>query len=128
MAQHEIQTVYKTPEEIAQKAMIEGGGLTAAVFSIAAGLLWLRRRLSRDNLEVKRDSGEMTLLATIITERNTAMADAREAWAKRAADAELIGKLSAQVESLERINERMEREIDALRAEFQEFKQQYQHK
>jgi hypothetical protein len=104
------------------KATMQGGGVMTALFTLIGGLMWLRRRLSHDRLEVKKDSAEINLLEIVIKERNNAMEDAKEAWAKRASDAELIGKLSAQVEAtntevrlLHQLNEAQVRELAALR-------------
>lgn len=102
-------------DAMANKSMIQGGGLTSAIFVIAYGLMWLRKRLSQDNLEAKKASTESHLLEIVIKERNTAMDDAREAWAKRAGDAELIGRLTAQVSGLEQLNHKTNNEVHLLR-------------
>lgn len=115
MPKQEMTVVDKTVEQASKEAMMEGGGIVAAVFAIVHGFMWLRRRYSRDSLELRRDSEEGGLLGTIIHERNEAMADAKEAWARRAADAELIGKLSAQVEALEKLNHKTNNEVHLLR-------------
>jgi hypothetical protein len=102
-------------DAIADKSMVQGGGIMTAVFTLIGGIMWLRRRLSQDGLESKKDRSEGQLLDIVIKERNAAMDDAREAWAKRATDAEMIGKLSAQVESLNHLNHKTNNEVSLLR-------------
>lgn len=100
---------------IANKAMLQGGGLMTGVFTLIGGLMWLRRKFSQSGLEVKKDIAEGHLLEIVMRERNSAMEEAREAWAKRAMDAELIGKLSAQVEALNQLNHKTNNEVHLLR-------------
>jgi hypothetical protein len=111
-------TVEVNPHDLqamSDKSMMQGGGVTTAIFAIAGGLLWLRRKFSHDGLEVKKERSEGGLIEIIIKERNAAMDDAREAWARRATDAELIGKLSAQVEALNQLNHKTNNEVHLLR-------------
>jgi len=101
--------------DIANQGAIHGGSVVGAVLSVAGGLLWLRRRMSRDRLEVKKDSAETQLLEIIIKERNAAMDDAREAWSNRAADSKLIGALQAEVHGLRELNQKTNNEVELLR-------------
>lgn len=96
--------------------------VATALFTLAGGFLWLRRKLSSDNLAIKRDSGESKLLEIVIRERNQAIEDARRAmeearaaWEARAQDALQIGTLSAQVESLKELNSTLNQEVHLLR-------------
>lgn len=102
-------------DAMADKAMVQGGGVMTAIFTLIGGLMWLRRRYSQDGLAVKKETTEGNLLEIVIKERNAAMDDAREAWARRAADAELIGKLSAEVEALTQLNHKTNNEVHLLR-------------
>lgn len=97
------------------KAVLQGGGISSALFMLAYGLMWLRRRLSHDGVEIKKEKSEAQLMDIVIKERNSAMDDAREAWAKRASDAELIGKLTANVEGLKLLNHKTNNEVQLLR-------------
>lgn len=110
-----VEVSTKDLDAMAQQSMVQGGGIMTAVFTLIGGLMWLRRRYSHDGLEVKKDRQEGQLLEIIIKERNSAMDEAREAWAKRASDAELIGKLSAQVEALNELNHKTNNEVSLLR-------------
>lgn len=87
-----------TPEINAQTAGYLGG----AVASLVAGVLWLRRRTSRDGVELIKDRTEGRLLQTAIEERDKAMAQARDAWSQRTADAGALGRLNAENEYLKR--------------------------
>lgn len=99
-----------------------GSSIVTAVVSILGAILWLRRRLSRDNLEVSKDSAEKNLLVTAIAERDKAIASAEEAWESRTKDAELIGKLSSDVEHLSAINKNLLEEVERLRAEINDLR------
>lgn len=110
-----VEVSHKDLDAMADRAMLQGGGLTATLFSLVAGFMWLRRKYSSDGLEVKKEKKEGQLLDIVIAERNAAMADAREAWARRAQDAETIGKLSAQVEALNQLNHKTNNEVHLLR-------------
>lgn len=118
MQQQEHALVLVDPQslnDIANKGVVQGGSIMTAVFTLIAGLMWVRRKMSSDSLESKKDRTESQLLEIVIKERNAAMDDAREAWARRAADAELIGKLSAEVEGLRLLNSKTNNEVQLLR-------------
>lgn len=97
------------------KEVVAQGGLGAAFFGLVGGLMWLQRKMSQDKLDNTRDSSEVLLLKTIISERNEAIDRADKAWAQRAEDARLIGQLSSEVESLGRINQKTNDEVKLLR-------------
>lgn len=130
MQTHQALTIEKVDTQVDQavdQALIKGtdmiaGGLMTIVFTLIGAVLWLRRRISRDSLEVKRDRGEGNLLEIVIGERNNAMADARDAWAHRAKDAERIGQLTAEVHMLRILTDRQESEISSLRQEVREMR------
>lgn len=105
----------KDLEMMTQQAMYQGGGLMTTIFALVGAVMWLRRKYTHDGLEMKRDQSEGRLLEIVIKERNSAMDEAREAWAKRASDAEMIGKLSATVESLTQLNHKTNNEVHLLR-------------
>ena len=90
--------------------------------TIIGTILWLRRRVSRDNTEVAKDKGEKQLVERLITERDLAAADAREAWKQRNADAQSIARLEARllameekIQDLNRDLKLKDREIKGLR-------------
>ena len=87
-----------TPEVNGETA----GWLTGGVAAFITGLLWLRRRTSRDGLEVIKDRTEGKMLQTAIEERDKAMAQANEAWSQRTTDAGTIARLGAENEYLKR--------------------------
>lgn len=91
-----------------------------------AALIYLRKFLSRQNVEVKKDSAEANLIKTLQEERDKAMAAAEKAWETRTADAKLIGELTSEVKALRMVNEEMrnqlkdmKQELDTVRLEVQ---------
>jgi hypothetical protein len=88
--------------------------LLGAVGSAIATLLWLRRKTSRDSTEIAKDRAEQNLVQTLTLERDKAMADAREAWARRTADAEQIAGLKSENEYLKRDVERLGKQVNDL--------------
>lgn len=78
------------------------GGLGVIVSALVGGIMYMRRRASRDGVRIVEDRTEGTLLKTTLTERNQATADAREAWLRSSADAREIGRLTAENEYLKR--------------------------
>jgi len=87
-----------TPEVNGETAAWLTGGVTAFITC----LLWLRRRTSRDGLEVIKDRTEGKMLQTAIEERDKAMAQAADAWSQRTDDAATIARLGAENEYLKR--------------------------
>lgn len=73
-----------------------------AIGAVIAGFFWFRRKTSRDSTEITKDRAEENLVKTLATERDKAMADAREAWARRTQDAEQIARLYLENEYLKR--------------------------
>jgi len=102
----------------------EGTGVTGIVAAIIGIVLWLRRRVSRDGLEMSKDSAETTLILTLQAERDKAMDAAERAWSTRTEDAKLIGKLSSEVESLTRINMEMREQMREMKMELHAMHQQ----
>lgn len=81
--------------------------INAAVAFMVA-VFWLRRKAHRDNTEITKDKAESNLVQTLREERDRAMREAREAWARRTADAERIAELATK-------NEYLERDVQALK-------------
>jgi len=75
----------------------------------------LRRRLSRDKTEMTKDRVEDNFISVLLKERDSALADAREAWRVRQVDVESIARLTSQ-------NLYQQGEIERLRDEFRAFK------
>lgn len=72
-------------------------------------LMWLRRKVSRDGLEIIKDRGEGTLVQTLlevnaklVSENERLMKVANEAWSVRNEDAVRIAQLEGLVEQLRR--------------------------
>jgi hypothetical protein len=65
-----------------------------------AGLVWaalqLRRKMSRDNLDMKADRTAFEMLDRTQKERDDAVKDARLAWASKNADSMELGQLRAE--------------------------------
>lgn len=99
-----------------------GGGLLTTILGIIGTVMWFRRRISRDNLEVKKESAEQSILATLQEERDKAMAAAEKAWASRATDAQLIGKLSSEVKHLSETNQSLQADIKRMSEEMKELR------
>lgn len=97
-------------------------GVLSSVSAVLVALLWVRRKLSRDGLEVTKDASEGKLIVTLAAERDKAMESAREAWRSRADDAKLIGQLSSDVAHLTKTNEGLTTELTDLRGEVRELK------
>lgn len=81
-----------------------GGALIVGMW-----LMWLRRKMSRDGLEIIKDRGEGTLVQTLlevnaklVSENERLMLVANEAWSVRNADAVRIAQLEGMVEQLRR--------------------------
>lgn len=84
----------------------EGSALSALGAGVFASLLYLRKFLSRQGVDIKKDGAEYHLIETLQAERDKAMAAAERAWSVRAEDAKLIGELTSEVKaSREIINE-----------------------
>ena len=87
----------------------------SAVGAVLAGFFWFRRKVSYDNKEIAKDGAESSIIKTLIEERDKAMKDAREAWARRTFDAQRIA-------SLEMENGFLKRDIASLTAQVGELK------
>lgn len=81
-----------------ETATVVGSGVVGLIFSI----LFLRRKTSRDKLEILKDGTEGLMLRTAIDERAKAMQDARDAWSEKTSDARIIGQITAENEYLKR--------------------------
>jgi hypothetical protein len=76
-------------------------GAGAAVAAIGGAVLVLRRRLSRDNVEVAKDRAEAGLVELLRKERDSAFAEAKRVRDQRTADAEIIARLMSDKAHLE---------------------------
>ena len=102
--------------QIPEGVAVGGGGVTL-LLAIVYTVLSLRRRLSRDNVEVVKDRTESELITKLVQERDKYLENAREAWRTRAEDAKRIGELSTQVQHLTEDNENLRRNVKQLRTE-----------
>lgn len=84
------------------------GILGVGVSMVVGAILYLRRKTSRDGLEIFKDRTEGAMMKTIIEERDKAIAEAREAWAIVNANAREMGELTAE-------NSYMKRELAEAR-------------
>ena len=94
----------------------EGSSLWSLGAGALGALIYLRKFISRQNVEVNRDSAESNLIKTLQEERDKAMADAREAWKTKAEDAKLIGELTSEVRALRETILELKQEVDAMKA------------
>lgn len=101
-----------------------GGG--AAVVALGFFAMWLRA--SKTATTVARDKAERDIIVRLVAERDTAMNEARVAWAQRTSDAQSIARLTAENEGLHRDIgrltdevERLRRSVDALRTLVQKY-------
>lgn len=100
---------------------MNGGGLLGVGITLVVGFLALRKRWSRDNLELTKDRAETNLITayqkTINDQQSTIQRldeNAREAWRTRAEDAKKIGELSAEVKHLTETNQAQNKKIENL--------------
>jgi hypothetical protein len=96
------------------------GWLGFFVSALVGVILHLRRKTSRDGVEILKDRTEGALLKTALEERDNAMRMANEAWAKANSDAGTIGQLKAENEYLKRELVDARAQISAVRRGVQE--------
>ena len=82
-------------------------------------LLYLRKFLSRQGVDIKKDSAESNLIQTLQAERDKAMAAAEKAWETRAEDAKLIGELTSEVRSSRELIEQLRKQVAEMKTEFE---------
>ena len=92
----------------------------AVAMTVISAILLIRRRISKDNTEIKKDSTERDLLHRMMQERDRAQAAAEEAWRNRAEDAKLIGQLTGEVKHLTEANQNLIQDVDALRRDIKD--------
>lgn len=83
----------------------------AGIIALATSIAVLVRRLSRDRTEMTKDRVESTFVETLQTERDEAIATARDAQRERQIAGEAIARLAAHNEFLRRENLRLQREF-----------------
>lgn len=77
-------------------ANVIGVGAAALIW----GILWLRRRTSRDSTEMVKDRAESHILTVMQRERDQAVKDRDEAWSYRTSDAQAIARLQVEKQGL----------------------------
>lgn len=106
-----VATTLSVPEPHPPQGMSQYDGPISWVISAAGGLLaasfWFRRRMSRDTTEIVKDRAEANLVQTLREERDRAMNEARDAWARRTTDAQRIAGLEAE-------NRYLKQDVDRL--------------
>lgn len=112
-----------SPADFAVSAIPLGSSIIGTVISVAMGLLYLRRRISRDNLMVAKDVSEKRLMVVITEERDRAVLAAETAWRTRTEDAKLIGQLTAEVKHLTDANTNLIRDVAGLRQEISQLRE-----
>ncbi len=94
-----------------------GGGVLGSLLTFIGSVMWFRRKISRDNLEIARDVSEKKLLTVITEERDRAVLAAEQAWRTRTDDARLIGELTGEVKHLTDANAHLIKDVGSLRDE-----------
>lgn len=102
----------------------EGSGLWGMGASALALFLYLRKKLSRDKVDIHSDEAQINLVKSLQQERDHAIKELGEsrkreesAWLARNEDARLIGKLNALVEHQSGVIARLEEQVAGLRAD-----------
>lgn len=92
--------------------VVDGGGgigfsigLTAT--AVVAGILYFRRKLSRDSTEIIKDRADGKFTQQLMESLEARSAEAKEAWAK-------FNELNAEVGELRAANAYLKREVDRL--------------
>lgn len=99
--------------------------MVAAIFSVlaagGAAAMWVRRKLSRDSLEIKRDSAESDLIQHLEDERDVLKQEKDKILERlivvdkeRQEAIAMVGKLSADVEHLTRQVTHLERMVESM--------------
>lgn len=100
---------------------IVGGELAGSVIAVAVtvvgGLMWFRRKSSRDSVEIVKDRTEGRLLEKLMDDRDAKAADAKEAWAAHNELVKRNGFLEAENVHLKREVDRLMSELTRLQAE-----------
>lgn len=99
-----------------------GGGALGSILTLLGTILWFRRKISRDNLEIAKDHSEKRLLTVITEERDRAVLAAEAAWRTRTDDARLIGQLTGEVKHLTEANIHLIRDVGSLRDEISQLR------
>lgn len=117
----QAKTVAETQQITVPPGMVNGGGILGIAVTAVLTFLALRKRWSRDNLELTKDRAETNLIAAYqktIADLQAANErldqNAREAWRTRAEDAKRIGELSAKVEHLTEVNQSQTSKVEHL--------------
>lgn len=92
----------------------DGSSLWTLGAGALAGLMYLRRFLSREAVNLKKDDAEGNLIQTLQAERDRAMEAAERAWASRAEDARVIGELTSEVRASRELIEQLKSQVGEL--------------
>jgi phage shock protein A len=88
-----------------------------AVVGAVASFLALRRKFSKDSAEIAQDQLNTSWLKTLLSERDMAMASAKDAWSQRTEDAKRIAKLETILEARESEMKQLKDQLFAFRVE-----------
>ena len=112
--------------EVGQKATVEmppdrlpalvgpESGIVTAVVGVITAILWLRRKLSRDNTEVAKDAAEAKYVIGLTQELEKARAALVTVYTERNKLSEEVGELRASVKFLKEANQKLEERIAQL--------------
>lgn len=89
--------------------------IAAALGGAGTAFLAMRRKWSRDTASIIADRAESNLIAMLVSERDNALAAAKEAWAQRTEDAIKITRWETLQEINEKENIRLRGELFSMR-------------
>lgn len=102
-------------------------GITGVFGAVVMGILYLRRKASRDGTEIIKDRTEGKLLEALMSERDRARASEREAWTKVNELSVVNARLESQNEYQKEEIERLRELVEQLQVQFDEVKKRLQH-
>ncbi len=112
-----VRSLQDTTMPISPSELPEGSSWGALAAGAVASVLYLRRFLSRQGVDIKKDTAEANLISTLQVERDKAMAAAEKAWTSRTDDAKLIGELTSEVRASREIIDQLKDQLVAMAEE-----------
>ncbi len=93
----------------------QSGGVLGGVITVIGVILTIRRRTSKDNLEIAKDKAETNFVKVLQNEREEALKSAAEAWKQRTEDAKAISRLTAELDYMTREKVEQDRRITEMK-------------
>lgn len=89
----------------------------AALSGLIIGGMWLRSKISRDNVQIANDRAEINMLEDYRKENGELRASLSEVTAERNKLYREIGEMAGSIRALEERSQALEKTIDQLRSE-----------